>query len=252
MCTLSLIPLRDSAGSLTGYRVACNRDESHARPPAAAPRWRSSDGVRALWPMDMEAGGTWIGASDSGLTLAILNLNPDPPAVIEPPPNARSRGLVIPDLIGSPTAVAAIDRLSRMPLEHYSAFRLIAVGGAQDELRIAEARWDRQHFGVAWFRAAPMAFVSSGLGDSKVLARLDLFEDMVVVPGPSPELQDAYHRHTWDDRPEISVLMRRDEARTVSITTLEVARGCPPQMIYESIPAHPLRRPANRIFQPAP
>ncbi len=104
---------------------------------------------------------------------------------------------------------------------------------------VAEVRWARRHLSVARHGPGPLCFVSSGLGDARVAARLDLFEEMVAGPGPTAALQDAFHRHEWPERPEISVMMRRTEARTVSVTTLEVeARGdrWRPEMAYEAVP----------------
>jgi hypothetical protein len=236
MCTVSVIPLLTTDGSTSGYRVVCNRDESHARPPASKPRWRSIDGsdARALWPMDMEAGGTWIGVSESGLALSILNLNLEPSPDHSGTPDLRSRGLIIPELLRSCDAEHAVRSLAAMDLERFAPFRLLAVSGR--EPRSAELRWDRTELTVSW-QEGPLCLASSGLGDSRVLKRLDLFEDLVVRPGVSAERQDEYHRHSWAERPEISVLMCRDEARTVSITTVEVVEGHLPTMAYEPVAA---------------
>jgi len=82
--------------------------------------------------------------------------------------------------------------------------------------------------------SAPGVWVSSGLGDDRVGPRLGLFERVVGNSALDPEAQDAFHRHRWGDRPEISVLMERAEARTVSITTVEVA-GDRVRMGYEEV-----------------
>lgn len=223
MCTVSVITVARPDSPL-GFRIVCNRDESRRRPQAAAPKWRAIDGstARAIWPMDMEAGGTWIGAAEHGLCLCLLNLNPDPPVSLRGHGNLRSRGLVIPDLIGSADAAAAMARLSGLNLRHFAPFRLLAVDPGSGSPRLAEARWDRHNLDILWHAAVPLCLVSSGLGDALVSPRLDLFEELVVAPGQTPDRQDEFHRHTWPTRPELSVLMSREDARTVSITTLEV------------------------------
>ncbi len=38
----------------------------------------------------------------------------------------------------------------------------------------------------------------------------------------TPERQDALHRHRWPDRAHLSICMSRPEARTVSITCVEI------------------------------
>jgi hypothetical protein len=226
MCTISIIPLESGVSPIgSGFRIVCNRDESRRRPPAAHPRWRSiGDGPgRAVWPMDLQAGGTWIAASESGLALSLLNLNPIPPVNLRGHGKLRSRGLVIPHLLGAGSLAAVAGELSRMRLRHYAPFRLVGVEPpASGDLLVLEARWDRTRLDIAWHAGLPSCFVSSGLGDALVAPRLDLFEDMVVCPGAGPERQDEFHRHTWPDRPGLSVLMTRADARTVSITTLEV------------------------------
>src|SRR5690349_919543 len=105
MCTVSIITF----GKAGSYRVVCNRDESRLRAPPSQPRWRATQcpGRGAIWPMDLEAGGTWIAASDRGLCLCLLNLNLEPPPA--PVRGARSRGLVIPELIDSPDPRRAME-----------------------------------------------------------------------------------------------------------------------------------------------
>jgi hypothetical protein len=205
----------------------CNRDESRLRPPAAAPKWRSigETSGRAIWPMDLEAGGTWIGAAETGLCLCLLNLNLEPPISLQGRGKLRSRGLIIPDLLGAASLTDAAERLRRINLRHFAPFRLLGVELAKiagGEPEVLAARWDRVSLDLARLGGLPLCFVSSGLGDSLVLPRLELFEATVVSPGTTPDRQDEFHRHVWSDRPEISVLMSRADARTVSVTTLEV------------------------------
>jgi hypothetical protein len=242
MCTLSIIQVPAPSGRGTpSLRIVCNRDESRSRPPASPPRWRAAegaDGVRAIWPMDMEGGGTWLGASDRGLVLSLLNLNQEPRFDARGVPGLRSRGLVVPALLGAESAEAAMSRLERLSLRHFAPFRLVAIGpGAASP--IAEARWDRTRLDVRWHARTPLCFVSSGLGDHVAAPRLELFEDMVASAGPTPERQDEFHRYTIPGRSEVGVLMSRPDARTVSITTVE-ASPAGVEMDYEALVASPV------------
>lgn len=234
MCTVSIIPLKprplhlaDRVPGGTGFRVVCNRDEIRSRAPSAAPKWRAIEragvpGARAIWPMDMEAGGTWIAAAEHGLVLCLLNLNLEPPLDMTGVRGLKSRGLVIPALIGAADTEDAMRRLRRMTLKSFAPFRLVAADAIAGELRISEARWDRREIKVTTRMSAPACFVSSGLGDSLVTPRLGLFEGMVTGSHEDAErAQDSFHRHTWTERPEVSVLMSRADARTVSVTTIE-------------------------------
>lgn len=230
MCTLSVISLATDPephlAGLAGFRIAMNRDEEHARPAAIPPRWRAVGDCRAIWPIDPKGGGTWIGAREDGLVLCLLNYNlrPAPPL----PRHAVSRGRIIPSLITHGHADHAVKTLSAMELNRFAPFRLVLVapdaprrtwrGGAL----VHELRWD----GAALQRlpaVSPAAcFVSSGLGDHTVTPRLELFRARVAASA-SARAQDEFHTHAWPDRPAESVMMHRPDARTVSVTTVEVA-----------------------------
>lgn len=249
MCTLSIIAT-ESAGP--GLRAVCNRDEAWEREPAGEPRWRElpGAGVRAIWPTDPRAGGTWIAANSRGLLLAILNLNPEPGPVLPPRELLHSRGLLIPALAGEPDPPSVADRLGALDLGCYAPFRLVAAEPIEAAARGIELTWDRTRLARRAFEQPTACFVSSGLGDSKVLSRLPLFEEL-VPPGASPEDQDRFHAHSWAERPEISVLMHRRDARTVSITTVRVERtpaGARVDMRHRPVPAPP--RPGERDAPP--
>jgi hypothetical protein len=217
MCTVSVIPLG------AGFRLVTNRDESPERAPALPPEWREVGGVRAVWPIDGAAGGTWVAAGEQGLALALLNVNllqsggePGPG-----PERRLSRGEIIPRLIASASAGEAAAGLARLELERYEPFRLVAVDAANG-VRVVESRWDARSLESREFPAGPACFVSSGLGDRLVEPRLPLFAEMVASAGAFAEQQDAFHAHRWPERPEISVMMDRGAARTVSVTRVAV------------------------------
>ncbi len=66
-------------------------------------------------------------------------------------------------------------------------------------------------------------FTSSGLGDHLVAEpRTRLFESLLDGGRLTPAGQERFHRHRWDDAPQLSVCMSRHDARTVSYTTVEV------------------------------
>lgn len=224
MCTLTVI--RTSAGC----RVVHSRDERRTRAPGLPPTPHTLAGGRsAVWPTDPDAGGTWIGVRDDGLVLALLNRNI--------PPNGRapataSRGSLIPALIGLETPDAVLARLGGTDLSPVSPFRLLAidaegVGGL--------CTWDGLALAGPVPMSPPICLVSSGLGDEVVAVRIPLFES-ALARDPTPDAQDAFHRHRWDDRPERSVLMSRGDARTVSITTVDIARGRTPTVRVEPLP----------------
>jgi len=218
MCTVTVVP----AGSLAGhpaYRLACNRDESVRRPVSSPPGCHLIGGRAALMPMDGLAGGTWIAVNDAGLSMTLLNASGGARGG-----KRRSRGLIIPDLLGHDSAPeAARQVLETLDPELHLPFRLVITDGRT----LVEVRSD----GVRLARRAqpaglrPKLFTSSGLGDAVVEGpRGRLFEAFFLRSGDRAALQDAFHRHAWPDRPHLSVRMTRPGAATVSYTVIEVDR----------------------------
>jgi hypothetical protein len=114
--------------------------------------------------------------------------------------------------------------------------------GGSGSPAIIEARWDSQRLSTNWHDGSPVAFVSSGLGDALVEPRLALFEEMVVRTGATAAAQDEFHAHRWPDRPQVSVMMTRADARTVSVCRVEVdarpaqSPGWAVKMTYVPVP----------------
>ena len=218
MCTLTVIATRDDRGLSTGYRLVTNRDESRARPPALKPARRRAGEFVALWPQDPVGGGTWIGVNEAGLTLSILNGNPRPFPELPAGDMLRSRGVLVPELLRFSKAVEAADALMARSASAHSPFRLVAV----DSRSIIDVVWNGASLLRSDRELAPVCFASSGLGDTLVQPRLPLFESMLAELGETVAFQDRFHAHQWPDRPEISVWMEREEARTVSRTIVDV------------------------------
>ena len=80
--------------------VGANREEAYRRggePP------RLHDGpCRWVGGVDPAAGGTWLGVNEHGVLAAVTNRRKD-----ARPARPRSRGLLVRDLLGCPTAAAA-------------------------------------------------------------------------------------------------------------------------------------------------
>lgn len=214
MCTVTVLP------RAAGFRLVCNRDEQRTRAAAEPPAVRQFGGVQALSPIDPVSRGTWIAANDAGLVLVLLNRNPRgrPPV-----PAPISRGTIIPALLPQPRLAGVVHTLGGLPLGLFEPFTVVAL--------------QQRHFVVARNVAGrlscragrllrPLFFTSSSLGDAVVwLARRRLFTRLIETGADRWLGQMLFHRHAWRSRPEISVLMRRADAATVSRTTVDVDRG---------------------------
>jgi hypothetical protein len=233
MCTLTVVPMRWDR-----LRLAFNRDERPTRPPAAPPAVRRFGDRHAVLPTDSPSGGTWLAVNDAGLTLAVLNVNPRGPGTgvrsqeegrshLTPDPCSRtpvrSRGDLIPALVGSDAPAAALAELERAFNYHdFAPFRLVLVGRGI----VADVRWDGRAPMVAsrLLGGSPVLFTSSGLGDHLVeRVRRELFDELFAGPPAGwAAAQDAFHRHRWPGRDHLSVNMTRDAARTVSHAVIEL------------------------------
>ncbi len=83
------------------FHLLFNRDELLSRRKALTPQLRPmSDGPgQILAPIDADAGGTWLGASSSGLLTCLLNYYPFTHRLAQSPALYRSRGQIIPLLL---------------------------------------------------------------------------------------------------------------------------------------------------------
>ena len=241
MCTLTIFPLGNGH-----HRLAFNRDEARSRSAATPPRWCCFGDREALLPIDPAGRGTWIAVNDAGLAMALLNVNRQPLATGRP---TRSRGTLIPALLGSGSLAAAVRRAADLSLEQYAPFRLVLFAGGE----IAECLWDGH--GARWTRptplTAPVLFTSSGLGDDVVESpRRRLFEALLAGPGDAVARQDAFHRHSWPDQPHLSVCMCRPDACTVSHTVIRLSPSDVVMTYFAGAPDRPSAAVTDRLRIP--
>lgn len=140
MCTYLLLLDRFGPGTVA---LAANRDEDHDRsfePPAL----REAGEGRALFPLDLRGGGTWLGAGPR-LLVALTNA-----PLASAPPEPPSRGRLVRELLGSPDAAAARSVLKRrLDEEEHAGFNLLAADG--------ESAWSvtRSDAGTRWSELGP-------------------------------------------------------------------------------------------------
>lgn len=222
-------------------RLAFNRDERPTRPAGLGPERQRFGDREAVLPIDPLAGGTWLAVNDAGLALAVLNGNP------ERPPDAagglRSRGTIIPTLLGADSPLAALAATERhIEYREFAPFRLVLVGRGV----VADVKWDgREPMVMSRLAgASPLMFTSSGLGDRLVEGvRRQLFDELFDGPPENWETaQEAFHRHRWPGREHLSVNMARPTARTVSYAVVDID---PAEALFTYHPAAP-DQPADR------
>lgn len=245
MCTVTIIPQGgDGSTSGRGLRMVCNRDESPRRAAALPPRTVEQRSVRWLMPVDPPSRGTWIAASDTGLVVTVLNLNPphDPPGATHA---HRSRGELVPRVIVGGDFDTACDIAETIQPHRHRPFRLVIADA--HHLAVVAGDGHRLTLDHQPMPRRPWMITSSGLGDQLVEPpRRELFDGWFSPTMRHwPAEQDAFHLHRWDDRPQLSVCMKRDGAQTVSMTVVEMDgrrvsmryHGAPPDVPTEDVSA---------------
>ena len=222
MCTLTWWNGQD------GYEVFFNRDERLTRAEALPPVVDSWNGVRFVAPVDRPSGGTWLLANEYGLTLAILNLYEhellDVPGEI-----LRSRGLLLRGLASCTRLEDVGDRLHAEGVSECNAFTLIGfdTGPSGADFRVWRWRHDRERL-VGPEDAPEMPVCSSSYDPERVIAsRRKIFGDFRKTIGgeADPKLLARYHRYDREGQASAdTVLMRRSDARTLSISRVTVGK----------------------------
>ena len=114
MCTIAIAT---RVFETTPLLLAANREERHDRP--AIPPAQLESNPAMYGPMDLAAGGTWIGINHAGLVVALTNRPAD--AVGD-----RSRGWLVRELLRTTNTVAGIRRLRQL-IQHdaYRGFNVL-------------------------------------------------------------------------------------------------------------------------------
>src|SRR5437773_1341863 len=116
--------------------VGANREEFYDRP--GEPPQILGGPIRAVGGRDPRAGGTWLGVNARGVVAAVTN-RPLP----APPPKARSRGLLVRDLLGCATAKEAVELATRELDSHRYAGCNVFCGDAERAVILEAAEWLR-------------------------------------------------------------------------------------------------------------
>jgi hypothetical protein len=223
MCTVSIVPLDG------GFRVMSNRDERVDRASAFQPCLEPVDSRTVVMPIDPVGGGSWIGVNDAGLVAAVLNRHD---GTAPSGASFSSRGALVRRALGSESIEAALASVGALDPTRFQPFRLVLVQGS----RIALVAGNSLEFAYAEATlAGPMMFTASSLGDVFVdLPRRRLFDCLMGQSDDRLRAQSLFHRHQWPGRQDVSVLMERGNAATVSRTTIDVYRSGI-ELEYESL-----------------
>jgi hypothetical protein len=219
MCTLSWIR------GVAGYSVFMNRDEQPTRAPGLPPAIHEG-AVRWIAPLDGQSHGTWIGANEQGITLAILNRWHESPMRAEG--EWISRGLLVTSLLDETTKDDVERHLRDEPLTLYQPFTLVAFEVGRGARLFA---WNGKDLSLSQVVETGLVLTSSGFDQEKatkdrgaLFAGWQAFDPTHPADPTHPTLVsfEAIHASHIPERGPLPICMHRPEAGTVSFTRIDV------------------------------
>jgi len=209
MCTVTFIPVRDS------FFITSNRDEKNNRRNAIPPSVQNHNGWKLIYPMDAEAGGTWIAVKENGDAAVLLN-----GAFIyhaSQPPYRKSRGQLFLEVLSADHPVWTFSKIDLMGIE---PFTLIVF----ENNSLYEFRWDGiERYCRQLSNSRPHIWSSATLYDGLVIKKREQWFAKFLNRTPVPTQLDIinFHKFGGDGDRRNDLLMERDGIySTVSITSI--------------------------------
>ena len=210
MCTLTFV-----AGD-TSQLIAMNRDERILRGAGEPPERHELRGTKTIYPNDGE-GGTWIGANECEIVLALLNWN-DAVAPGKRDGKARSRGAIIPGLIGCRCFTELRTEFRASNLDGMLPFHLIGIFPIDKQ--IWEWRWDATQLASQFSGWQSRHWFSSSLSDrqARTLRGAACRDAYAEADASSVAWLRRLHASHSGGRGPFSVCVHREDVRTLSYT----------------------------------
>ncbi len=234
--------------------VAANRDEFADR-PSRAPALREFEHAFVVAPLDVRAGGTWLGVNPAGVFAAITNRRTE-----TPDPARRSRGLLVLDALGASSAADAASAALDLPPDAYNPFNLFVADAQRayaitygDAPKCIELAPGSHVIGNADLAAPPPAKVARIADEAAQIARapdaalLDRLADLCRSHASGGAAPDAVCVHAGSYGTRSSTLLRL--AETASESALLYADGEPCRTAYRDYTPllHQLAREAGPV-----
>lgn len=220
MCTVVFIPGNNEVffGSL--------RDESPNRPRATKPEMYDVNGVSLLSPNDALAGGTWIGANNTGSIIILLNggyTNHHRQAFYR-----KSRGLIVSALLSSPLPVVEWKLINMDDIE---PFTLIV----WSENNLFQLVWDGINKSkILLDKTQPYIWSSSTLyTEAAKEIRQTLFQKWMATEPIISHHTLLLFFHSFTNNENGFIMNRNEQIKTLSFTYIVLERGKNVAMRYQ-------------------
>jgi len=199
-----------------GYELFFNRDEQLSRRQAELPAIQKNEIVDYISPTDLDAGGTWIAANQYGITVCLLNHYQF--EQIKTYKKWTSRGEIVRSFALTTTLESAEKSFDDLDLNDYRAFRMFIIDQKGNNRLFV---WDGHSARIERNVTTPK---SSSSVDSKNVKRRrkNLFRDLNLIESKDAQQFIAYHASHLPSRSKDSVCMHRDDAKTVSLSHVNV------------------------------
>jgi hypothetical protein len=213
MCTVSWF------FSQNEYQLMCNRDELHTRLPAKAPSIQEKAGVRFIAPIDGDAGGTWIGVNQYGVTLCLLNRYHDP---YEPVGLVTSRGQLVMQQLGFSSLSTLRQQMTSLDLAPFKPFTLLALALESSPLLFD---WTGRTMLIDEEPSSRIPLVSSSYDQQGVMVfRQQEFQQLLAKSGKiDHDMLKTFHGSHPPAKNAYSTCMHRSDAATVSFSAIRVS-----------------------------
>ncbi len=221
------------------YQVFFSRDELDVRAVADPPAVVTTGPLRYVAPSDPDAGGTWIGVNEAGITVALLNrYRPEDHATtssVGPSNDTISRGLLVRKALRVECTEELTELIEAEPLDRYRPFDLLCFQPAKRPLRI---RWFEGRLSIRPSPRMPQTSSSYRAGaviENRIAVFNRRFPRAARTPPTDRELE-AYHRSHDPNRSALSVYMHRRDAHTHSFSRISVDEE---NVVFVYVPGNP-------------
>lgn len=209
MCTVVYIPRGDH------YFIASLRDENPKRPVALPPDIYTVDNSSFLSPKDPLAGGTWVGVSEQGNTIVLLNGGFEKHE--RKKYYRKSRGLIVTELLSSPIPIVDWSLIDMKDIEPFTLILL-------EEGNLFQLVWDgNEKHRIRLDSDQPHIWSSSTLYNKTVTERRkELFQNWVAMNPPVSKLSVLDFFKSFTETENGFIMNRNESLKTLSYTFLEL------------------------------
>lgn len=213
MCTVSFVCSNDR------IIITSNRDEQVLRPAIAPKNYHIND-KKIFFPKDPRAGGTWYAVDEKGNVLVLLN------GAAEKhqwnPPYRRSRGLIVLDLMGSPSVLQTWQDIN---LDNVEPFTLVSFENQQ----LHQLRWNGiSKEDIALNAAQNHIWSSSTLYSKEIREQRAQWFSVFLETRPEVTADEMFqfHRYTETENQHFGLVINREEQlKTLSITQTVIEKN---------------------------